>query len=149
MELSTKTRYTVRALIELSINYGEGPLMLKKVARRQDIPEKYLEQLMTPLRVQGIVYTIRGNRGGYVLARPPEELTLYEVVTSVTGSVAPVPCVEKEDFCQRSEICAAREAWCEVYQSIVSTLQDYTMAQLAQRQLHKAPQEDQPTDYTI
>ena len=149
MELSTKARYTVRALIELSLHYGQGPLMLKEIARRQEIPDKYLEQLMAPLRVQNIVYTIRGNKGGYMLSKPPEEITIYEVVTTVKGSVAPVPCVEKEDFCNRMDICASRDVWCDLHQKIAEVLKNTTLAELAEKQVQRRSAEDNRVSYTL
>lgn len=78
MQLSTKARYSARAMIELAARYGQGPTLLKDIARKQGISEKYLEQLMAPLRASGLIFTLRGNRGGYVLGRDPSEITLYK-----------------------------------------------------------------------
>ncbi len=137
MQFSTKARYALRALVELSLHYGQGPYMLKEIARRQNISDKYLEQLMAPLRNRDIVQTLRGNRGGYMLSRSPEKITALEAVQAVEGSLAPVPCVDKEEICKRSEICATRELWCKLNENMVEVLSNTTLEDLAQRQREK------------
>lgn len=149
MQLSTKARYAVRALIELTLFYGQGPIMLREIARRQNISDKYLEQLMSPLRTRDIVYTVRGNRGGYMLSREPGNINLYEVIQSVEGSLAPVPCVEKTDVCDKIDICATREVWCELNDKIKETLENTTLVELAEKQKHKQPDKAKNIDYII
>ncbi len=138
MQLSTKARYAVRAMIELAGEFGKGPLQLKQVAKRQDISDKYLEQVMAPLRTQGIVYTRKGNRGGYALARPPEQITLYEIVYAVEGSMAPVPCVDNTSLCARVNICASRDLWERLKHLIGNELKSMNLADLAAEQENKA-----------
>lgn len=132
--LSTKARYAVRAMTELSYSYQQGPVLLRDIARRQQISAKYLEQLMAPLRACGLLYTMRGSKGGYVLGRDPEKVTLYEVITVVEGSLAPVPCVDNSSLCDRVEFCAAREVWERLKDKIAGELQSVSLADLARRQ---------------
>jgi Rrf2 family protein len=91
MQLSTRARYATRAMIELTFHYGKGPLQLREIAKKQGISEKYLEQVLTFLRKEGFILTQKGNRGGYLLAMPPGEITLYDVIRSVEGSLLQSP----------------------------------------------------------
>jgi len=84
--------------------------------------EKYLEQLMAPLRASGLIYTMRGNKGGYVLGRDPKEITLYDVISIVEGSLAPVPCVDKVEMFERWENCATRKVWVRLKERLTAEL---------------------------
>ena len=105
MKLSTRTRYGVRAILELAENAGKGPLQLRIIAQRQDISAKYLEQLMAVLKSAGFVRSVRGAKGGYVLARPADRIHLNEVFHCLEGSLTTSECVEDERFCQRAAGC--------------------------------------------
>src|SRR4030043_2377349 len=102
MKLSTRTRYAVRAIIELAQNGNNKPLQLKIIAQRQDISVKYLEQLMAVLRSGGFVRSVRGSKGGYVLAKAPDQIKLNDVLHRLEGPVATVECVKNEDCWPRS-----------------------------------------------
>jgi Rrf2 family protein len=134
MQLSTKARYAVRAMIELAVNYGKGPTLLKEIATRQEISEKYLEQLMGPLRAAGLIYTLRGNKGGYILGKDPREVTVYNVISVVEGSLAPVPCVDKAEICHRAPFCVARNIWSDLKTKIIIQLDSVSLAELAASQ---------------
>ncbi|HOL16774.1 MAG TPA: Rrf2 family transcriptional regulator [Bacillota bacterium] len=134
MQLSTKARYAARAMMELALSYGQGPMLLKNIAQRQNISEKYLEQLMAPLRASGLIYTMRGNKGGYVLGRDPKEITLYDVISIVEGSLAPVPCVDKVEMCERWENCATRKVWVRLKDCLTAELKAISLADLAASQ---------------
>lgn len=134
MQLSTKARYAARAMVELAIQYGLGPVKLKSIAETQDISLKYLEQVMTPLRVIGYVKTLKGSRGGYVLARSPEEINLFEVVSSVEGSLSLVDCLDTPELCERVGFCATRAAWMSVKEAIYKELTSITLKDLAEKQ---------------
>ena len=97
MKLSTRTRYGIRAIIELAQHEGKRPLQLKLIAERQGISVKYLEQLMSMLRASGVVRSIRGSKGGYILARAPEQIKLSEVFRCLEGPVTTADCTENED----------------------------------------------------
>jgi Rrf2 family protein len=130
MKLSTRTRYAVRALIELALNEPNKPLQLKIIAERQDISIKYLEQLIAVLRSAGFVKSIRGSKGGYLLAKEPDKIVLNSVFHCLEGNVNTAECVEDKDYCQRSSDCAARELWTKVQQAIEEVLQSITLQDL-------------------
>jgi Rrf2 family transcriptional regulator, cysteine metabolism repressor len=134
MKLSTKSRYATRALIELGLQYGEGPVKLKDISATQDISLKYLEQVMFPLRIGGYVKTIKGSQGGYILARHPDSITLLEIVECVEGPIAPVDCVDHAELCDRSNQCVTREAWIGLKNVIRSELGTITLAELVNKQ---------------
>jgi Rrf2 family protein len=133
MKLSTRTRYAVRAIIELAQNDSNKPLQLKIIAQRQDISVKYLEQLMAVLRSAGFVRSIRGSKGGYVLAKAPNQIKLNDVLHRLEGTVATVECVEHEDYCSRSADCAARYLWTQVEQAIDNVLGAITLQDLVDK----------------
>lgn len=133
MKLSTRTRYGIRAVLELAENYGNGPLRLKIIAQRQEISVKYLEQLMTVLRSAGFVRSIRGSKGGYLLAKAPEKITISDVFHCLEGSVVTVECVENESYCPRTNDCIARQVWTEVHKAVMGVLQSITLQNLVDR----------------
>ena len=142
MQLSTRARYATRAMIELAFHYGKGPLQLKEIAKKQGISEKYLEQVLTFLRKEGFILTQKGNRGGYLLAIPPEEITLYDIIRSVEGSLSPVACVDNAAFCDKTDQCVTRDIWSRLKQKIVEELSASTLADLALKQGKKDAQHD-------
>jgi Rrf2 family protein len=127
MKLSTRTRYAVRAMIELAQNEANRPLQLKIIAKRQDISVKYLEQLMAILRSAGLIRSVRGSKGGYVLARPPNQVRLSDILHCLEGPVTTVECVEDSNYCVRAAECAARQIWTKVQQAIEEVLQSITL----------------------
>jgi len=133
MKLSTRTRYAVRAIIELAQNNSNKPLQLKVIAQRQDISVKYLEQLMAILRSAGFVRSIRGSKGGYLLAKAPNQIKLNEVLHRLEGTVSTVECVENEDYCSRSANCASRYLWVQVEQAIEKVLEAITLQDLVDK----------------
>ena len=133
MKLSTRTRYAVRAIIELARHNSNQPLQLKIIAQRQDISVKYLEQLMAVLRSAGYVRSVRGSKGGYVLAKAPDQIRMNEVMHRLEGNVATVECVENEDYCSRSSDCAARYLWIQVEQAIDKVLGAITLQDLVDK----------------
>ena len=134
MQLSTKVRYAVRALVELALQYGAGPVKLKDIADKQNISLKYLEQVMTPLRVRGYVKTQKGSRGGYTLARAPEQVNDFEIVQCVEGSLALVDCLDSPEVCDRVKLCATREVWMTMKEAIFNELSKISLADLAEKQ---------------
>ena len=133
MKLSTRTRYGIRAIIELAQHEGKRPLQLKLIAERQGISVKYLEQLMSLLRASGFVRSIRGSKGGYILARAPEQVNLSEVFRCLEGPVTTAECTENEDYCERAADCAAREVWVQVEEAIQRVLKSISLADLVHR----------------
>lgn len=133
MRLSTRTRYGVRAMLELAENVGRGPLQLRIIARRQDISVKYLDQLMAILKSAGFVRSIRGSKGGYMLAKAPDQIRLSDVFCCLEGHVVTVECVENENYCARAADCVARQLWAEVQQAVKNLLQSITLQDLVDR----------------
>ena len=137
MKLSTRGRYGTRALIELARHYGEGPVLLKDIAKKQEISLQYLERLMAPLTVAGLIHSTRGVGGGVWLAKPPEDIRLSNVIEAMEGPIVPVDCVQDPDACDRSSQCASRDVWTEVQDAIYKVLDRITLADLLTRQAKK------------
>jgi len=134
MKLSTKGRYGLRLMIDLAVHYGEGPVLLREVARREEISEKYLSNLVNPLKARGLVEATRGVHGGYVLGKPPAEITMREIVEVLEGPLCLVDCVAKPAGCNRIPLCVARDLWSEVARGISQVLEKYTLADMVERQ---------------
>ncbi len=148
MKLSTKGRYGVRLMIDLASHYGEGPVLLKNIARRQAISEKYLWHLINSLKAVGLVTATRGVHGGYTLAKPPAEITMKEILQASEGSMCLVDCVEKPSVCKFVPVCTARDMWSEIAGSIDRVLTSTTLADMVERQ--KAKKEKlTPDNYMI
>ncbi|MFC2159657.1 RrF2 family transcriptional regulator [Actinomycetota bacterium] len=137
MKISTRGRYSTRMMLELGLNYGNGPTLLKDIAESQEISMKYLCQLILPLKVAGLIISTRGAHGGYFLAKLPEEIKLSEIITSVEGSLNPVECVDNPDICQRSDSCATHDIWKEMGKQNLDYLQDHTLKDLIDMHIQK------------
>ena len=133
MKLSTRTRYGIRAVLELAANYGAGPLQIRLIAQRQDISVKYLEQLMAILKSAQVVRSIRGAKGGYILARAPAQIKLSELFYALEGPVTTVECVADQNYCARVADCATRSVWIQLQQAIQDVLQSITLQDLVDR----------------
>ncbi len=133
MKLSTRTRYGIRAIFELALHYGEGPVQLKRIAEKQDISVKYLEQLIAILKTGGFIKSIRGSKGGYILANKPSEIKLSDCVRSLEGQLTAVECVDDNEYCQKSEDCIVKQVWIEVTQAVENILQSINLQDLVER----------------
>jgi len=142
MKLSTRTRYGTRALLELALHRGEGPVFLKDIAGKQQLSLAYLEHLVAPLIAGGIIRSTKGPRGGVTLARKPEEIKLSEITRLLEGSVAPVACVDRPEVCNRSDTCVTREIWGRMKEAMNGVLESTTLQTLVERQKKKGPKED-------
>jgi Rrf2 family protein len=129
MRLSTKGRYGVKAMFDLALHGGETPLSLKTIAERQEISEPYLEQLIATLRKAGLVKSVRGAYGGYLLAHHPEQITVGSIIRSLEGSIAPAECVSEMDpiECERAENCVTRILWEKIRISIDNVIDSITL----------------------
>jgi len=137
MKLSTRARYGVRLMLSLARSYGQGPLYLKDIARTEEISEKYLSLIIIPLRGVGLVNSTRGAHGGYALARPPEKITLKEIVDVLEGNCL-VDCIKDPSACSRVQICASRDIWTLLDGKISETLDSITLQQLVAMNREKA-----------
>ncbi|MEJ9211992.1 cysteine metabolism transcriptional regulator CymR [Bacillus smithii] len=124
MKISTKGRYGLTIMIELAKKYGEGPTPLRSIAKTHDLSEHYLEQLVAPLRNAGLVKSIRGAYGGYVLARDPSKITAGDIIRVLEGPISPVEGIEDEDP-------PKRELWMRIRDAVKDVLESTTLEDLA------------------
>jgi len=134
MKVSTKGDYGVRALVELAHHYGQGPVQSAEIAARQEVPEPYLDQLLTTLRRAGFIRSVRGPQGGHALIRDPREVRLSEVMVALEGSLAAIACVDDPDACTRTGGCVQREVWERVRDATQEILEGVTIADLAEKE---------------
>lgn len=130
MKLSTRGRYGLKAMFDLALNYGDGPISLTSIAERQAISVNYLEQLISPLRKAGLVESVRGAQGGYMLAKGPTEITVGVILTTLEGPLAPTDCVvmdTEEDVCDHSRYCVTKVIYEKIYESITSVVNSITL----------------------
>jgi Rrf2 family cysteine metabolism transcriptional repressor len=137
MKLSTRSRYGVRALLEMALHQGEGPVFLKDIAKKQEISLPYLEHLVAALVAAGIVRSAKGPHGGVSLAREPADVRLSEVVHVLEGSVFPVECVNDPAVCRRSASCVTRDVWAQLKEVMDGVLGATTLKDLVERQREK------------
>jgi len=147
MRLSTRGRYGVRALVDLAVRWGQGPVQLKEIAMSQDVSLQYLEHLVKPLITAGLVRSMRGSRGGVWLARHPSEITVGEIVGALVGSIAPVECVDDPGICKRAQHCVMHDIWGDVKKAIDGVLDSATLEELVIRQ--RAKEQDKEAMYYI
>ena len=133
MRISTRARYGLRLMLDLALKHGKGPIFLKEVSRSQEISEKYLGQIIMPLKAAGLVKSYRGAHGGYTLQRDPEKITVREIVSTLEGDLNLVECVTNPASCNRFAVCVTQQVWCQVARAIAETLEGITLADLAQR----------------
>ncbi len=137
MKLSTKSRYSLRAMLHLALNQREGVVMAREIAEHQNLPETYLEQLMLALRKAGLVSAIRGAHGGYMLARKPDAITLAQIVVALEGSLSIADCCDVPNCCVDPVTCALKDVFDEVNHALFTTFDSLTLADLARRQQMK------------
>jgi len=130
MRLSTRSRYGVRLMLELALNKKHEPMFLKDIASSQDISEKYLSQIILPLKNSGLVTTYRGAHGGYLLSKPAEEISLHEIVELLEGDLSLVDCVTSPNVCNRSTACPTRNIWSQMSSLLKNYLKEVTLADL-------------------
>lgn len=142
MKLSTKGRYGLRAMLDMAMFNEEGPIATHTIAERQGISERYLEQLLIPLKQNGLVKSIRGSQGGYLLGRNPKDISVGDIIRVLEGPIAPVECVSEvnPDECQRADYCVTRIIWSQVRDAISNVLDSYSLEDLVKKsaQLGKA-----------
>lgn len=144
MKMSTKGRYGLRLMLDIALNGTGAPVSLKDVAARQEISEKYLEQIINKLSKVGLVRGMRGARGGYVLAREAQDITAGEILRAVEGGLAPVDCIAHDKAsCPRAEACATIDLWRDVLAAVESVVDQRSLAQLVESYTKKtSPQHE-------
>ncbi|MCI9402315.1 MAG: Rrf2 family transcriptional regulator [Oscillospiraceae bacterium] len=133
MKISTKGRYALRLMLDIALTGSEEPVPLRDVAERQDISNKYLEQIVTQLSRAGLVRSVRGMGGGYLLTRRPEEFTVGEILRALEGSLAPVSCAEDPACCCRADQCVTQEVWEKIQAAVNGVVDNITLADLVKR----------------
>ncbi len=149
MKLSTRSRYGIRALIDIALNSDGRPVLLRDVARRQQISTMYLEHLITPLISAGIIRSTRGAKGGVWLARPAKDIRLSEIVRLLEGSLAPVECVDDLNYCSRKDFCVTREIWVDLKKAMTDVLDSNSLQDLVERQSMKMAEAPEAGMYYI
>ena len=138
MKISTKGRYALRLMLDLAVNYTGEYITIKNIAKRQEISEKYLEQIITQLSKAGFVKSARGAQGGYMLARTPAEYTVGEILRLLEGSLAPVACLEENHVtCARASECVTLEIWLQLEKAINNVVDNITLDDLVKRHNEK------------
>jgi Rrf2 family cysteine metabolism transcriptional repressor len=140
MKLSTRSRYGMRALMDLVLNDKGQPVQLKDIAERQQISLSYLEHLIIPLISAGLVKSTRGARGGIILTKPPRQINLREILEVLEGPLSPVDCLKEPRSCPRSGICATRDVWDDLRKAMEKVLESKTLQDLANCQRSKEKQ---------
>jgi len=120
-------------MLDMALLYNTGPVRLKSIAERQDIPVKYLEQIIIPLKKAEYVTSVRGPKGGHMLSKPPEQITVAEIVDLLEGGIKLTKCAYKPEICERSEICVTRFLWKEATDAIYERLESITFSALVER----------------
>ncbi len=133
MKLSTRSRYGTRLMLDMAQHYNQGPVQLGDIARRQDVSVKYLEQIIIPLKRANYIKSIRGPKGGHVLTRSPEEITVAEIVALLEEGTSLVECADDVRVCERAEFCPTRLLWKEASEAMFDKLQSITLADLVRR----------------
>lgn len=137
----------------LGVNHGRGVIQVGQIARQQNIPKRFLEQILNDLKEAGVVESRRGARGGYHLARPPEKISLVEVIRLIDGPLAPVSCVSEKFYercsCPDESRCGIRSIMKEVRDAILTILGKLTVADLCDRVRQLQGQHENPFDYVI
>ncbi len=147
MKIPTKARYGVRVMVDMAIQKSSTPILLRDIARRQELSERYLEHVITALRNTGLVKSVRGAKGGYLLGRDPASITLYDIVEATIGPLDLVDCVVEPQECPRSGQCATRSVWEELSFALQAKLKEITLEALAQRELELASECRTPMYY--
>jgi Rrf2 family cysteine metabolism transcriptional repressor len=134
MKFSSRARYALRLMLDISTHQQEGgPVNLKAVSRRTGISNKYLEQLVMPLKAQRLLRSINGRKGGYLLARPADQIKIGDIINATTGPVILVDCLGEKDICMQAEFCECRLIYRLINQRINDVLNDYSLASLADK----------------
>jgi Rrf2 family protein len=153
VKISQRGHYALRALVVLGMNYSDKVVRIQTISSAQNIPKRFLEQILNELKAAGILESKRGIAGGYRLGRPPEQITLAEVIRLIEGPLAPVGCVSEKFYercsCPSEEKCGIRSIMKDVREAIVKVLEGVTVAQLCERVKELQGIYDDPLEYVI
>jgi Rrf2 family protein len=133
LKLSTRSRYGLRFMYELALHFGEGVILLKQIAKTQNISEKYLSNLAIPLKGAGLITSIRGSHGGYELTKHPSQITVKEMYEILEGDSIILDCIEKGYNCDMNEVCPTRDMWISLQKQIENFMEHTTLQDLVNR----------------
>jgi len=134
MKFNTKTRYGVRVLLELALNSErEGGTFQKEISETQDVSVKYLDHLISSLKKAGLITNAGGKKSGYILAKPAKEITIFDVYSAFEGELAVIDCLLSDGECPRKDQCVMKDYWCELNETIKSSMKSMDMAMMADR----------------
>jgi Rrf2 family protein len=153
MKLSLRGEYALRALIVLGLNYGSSVVRIQTISDQQNIPKRFLEQILSDLKSAGIVESKRGITGGYRLSKPPDKISLALVIRHIEGPLAPVSCVSEKFYarcsCPNESRCGIRSVMKDVREAIVEILEKVSVAELCDRVKQLQGVQANPLDYVI
>jgi len=149
MRLSTRSRYGVRLMLALAVNKQKKPVFLKDIAHSEEISEKYLSQIIIPLKGKGLVTTFRGAHGGYLLSKPASEISLREIIEPLEGDLSLVDCISNPGVCDRANACATREVWDEMSSLLLNFLDTFTLEDLIKKSSKITISNMSSSDYSI
>lgn len=132
MKISTKGRYGLRAILDIALNQHTGPVTIHSIAQRQEISERYLEQLLITLKQNGLIKSIRGFQGGYLLNKEPPDISVGDIVRALEGSIAPIDCIKEnnQNRCSRAELCVTKKVWEDLGKAMTEVLDSYSLNEL-------------------
>ncbi len=134
MKLNTKTRYGVRTMIELAMDFGGKGLLQKEISERQAISYKYLDHIISALKARGLIVNVEGKKSGYRLSRKPEEITVYDIYKAFEAEMLIVDCIGPDGKCTNDMSCASQELWFGLNTKIIDYLKTYNLKQLSEKQ---------------
>ena len=134
MKLSTRSRYGTRMMLDLAQHYNRGPVQIGTIAKRQDISVKYLEQLIIPLKKANLIKSVRGPKGGHLLAKPPRQISIGQIVEVLEGGIDLSLCVGDADACDKSDECLIRSIWEEATEAMYRKLNSVTLSKVIKSQ---------------
>ena len=137
MKPSTRARYGLRAMVNLAANFGNKSVLAASIAKNEGISIKYLHTLLTLLKTQDLVRSIRGAGGGFVLAKPPSDISINDIVRALEGSLSLVECLEDNVSCERMKGCIARDVWKHLSENIELSLANITLEDLVRKKREK------------
>jgi Rrf2 family transcriptional regulator, iron-sulfur cluster assembly transcription factor len=130
MKFSTRSRYGTRLILDMAQHHGQGPVQLGEIARRQNLSLKYLEQIIRPLKRANYVKSFRGSKGGHLLNKPPDQISVGEIVSLLEGGAFLSGCAQNPTRCERADDCLTRYLWIEASQAMFARLNQITFADL-------------------
>lgn len=134
MKLSTRGRYGTRMMVELAKNYGKGPTSIAEISRKQDIPIKYLEQLIIPLKKADLVKSARGPKGGHMLSMSPEKINLWDILVLLESKSSLVDCLVDQNVCSHTDTCPVRPVWGRAMQALVQIFKSTSLRDVSDSQ---------------